>query len=82
MMGSGMAGITAAGGVTGRHALLLSLARMGIFRRRILRYLYRLAVSPLCRNGFPDIPVYVVFNGGATVQVTSCDGDFVDTPGA
>ena len=63
---------------TGRHSWLLALADIGVFRRRILRSIYRLAVSQLCHDQFPTDPVWISLNGKPPVRVTSCDGDFVE----
>lgn len=77
---SGMPGLTMFNRVTGRHAWFLILAGLGIFRRRITRWLCRLAVSKLCSDGSLAFPCRAIFQGGFTIRVivTSCAGDYVE----
>ena len=60
---------------TGIETPLLFLAGLGIFRRRIMRWILRRTLAGRFLLARGD-PVWVILNGGKAVRVTSQDGDY------
>ena len=73
-MFAGGRGITINGVYTGREAILLALADIGFFRRRIMRSLYAMAARGVIWRD--DIEVWFIIGQRPPVRILSVDGDY------
>ena len=61
---------------TGIEAPLLLLADLGIFRRTIMRWIFRRTIAGRFIVSGGD-PVWIILNGREPVRILSQDGDYV-----
>ena len=76
MMAPAGDGWTVPAQTVGLETLLLFLADIGIFRRTIMRWIYRRTIAGLILVVMGQ-PVWILLNGRQPVRLTSQDGDYV-----